>query len=235
MKTKVMIVDDHPIVRQGLASLINAELNLMVVAEAKSGAQAIEMARLHHPDIITMDIGMPGMNGIEATKAILKDQETTKVIALSVHSDRKYIMEVFKAGARGFLLKDCESDELIEAVRVVQEGQPFLSRGVTNVVVQDILCCGDSPPPGSMRHLLSEREIEIFRLMAEGMSTKDIAKLVKLGLKTVETYQTRLKKKLGTSNIVDLTKLAIREGLVALQPLPSHRETPSPGDGACGT
>lgn len=213
MKIRVMVADDHKIMRQGLSAMIRTEPGMTLVAEAESGRQAIDLARRHKPDVVTMDIGMTDMNGIEATRAIVKEHPKIKVVALSMYSDRKYIQEIFRAGARGFLQKDCAFSELVQAVVTIHGGQPFLGKSVTGIVVNDILAVEDMPPGNSLS-MLSEREIEVLRLMAEGVCTKDIADRMKIGIKTIETHQFRMKKKLGIIHLAGLTRFAVHEGLI---------------------
>jgi len=152
------------------------------------------------------------INGIEATRAIVKEHPQIKIVALSMYSDRKYIMEVFRAGARGFLQKDCAFTELVDAVVAIHGGQAFLGKTVTGIVVDDILAV-DNMPSANASSLLSNRETEVLRLMAEGVSSKDIALRLNLGLKTIETHQFRMKKKLGIEHVAGLIRFAVREGL----------------------
>ena len=222
MKIRVMVADDHKIMRLGLGAIIKLESGMSLVAEAESGRQAIELARLHKPDVVTMDIGMADMNGIEATRAILKEHPEIKIVALSMYSDRKYILEVFRAGARGFLQKDCAFTELVEAVVAIHAGQAFLGKTVTGVVVDEILSV-ENAPLGDDSPALSKREIEVLRLMAEGLCTKEIADRMHIGIKTIETHQLRMKKKLNIYHLAGLTRYAIQQGLVCdgqMLPLP---------------
>jgi DNA-binding NarL/FixJ family response regulator len=215
-----MIADDHQIMREGLGLLIHAEPTMELVAEAETGREAIEMARRHKPDVVTMDISMPDMNGIEATREIVKEHPWIKVIALSTHSDRNYLQEIFRAGAKGFLQKDCAFSELVLAVSTIQGGQPYLGKTMTGIVVEDILCAESMSSGDVGPSLLTERETEVLRLMAQEMDTKDIAGNLNIGVKTVETYQSRMKKKLNIFNLVGLTKYALRQGLVLLNEPP---------------
>jgi len=221
MTIRVMIADDHQIVRQGLRALILAEPRLELVAEAENGRQAIELARLHKPDVVTMDIGMPEMNGIEATRVIVKEHPLMKVIALSIHSDRKYLQEIFRVGARGFLQKDCAFSELVHAVITTHAGQLYLGNTLAGIVVEDILCVEEMSNEVDLT-VLTEREVEVLRLIAGELGTKNIASRLNLSIKTVETYQNRIKKKLKIFSVAGLTKYAIRQGLVCVgdTPLP---------------
>ena len=214
-KVRIVIADDHKIVRQGLRSMITEDGTMEVVAEAQTGREAIDLADLHKPDIITMDIGFPDINGVAATKEILSAQPGIKVIALSMHSDRHYVVEIMRAGAKAFLLKDCAFSELMLAIDAALEGRRYLSQAVTGIVVEDVLC-GDYPGTASPLSRLSDREIAVLKHMAEGASAKEIGKRLNVASTTVATHQQRLRRKLGISNIVELTKLAIREGLIPL-------------------
>jgi DNA-binding NarL/FixJ family response regulator len=208
--------------RQGLGAMIKLEPGMTLVAEADSGRQAIDLARLHKLDVVTMDIGMSDMNGIEATRLIVTEHPKIKIVALSMYSDRKYIREVFRAGARGFLQKDCAFTELVDAVVAIHSGQAFLGKTVTGIVVDDILSV-ENEPLGNNLSVLSNREIEVLRLMAVGVCTKDIALRMNIGIKTIETHQFRMKKKLGIDHVAGLTRFAIREGLICdgeMLPLP---------------
>lgn len=215
MKIRVMIVDDHKIVRQGLVALIRGEPSMVLVAEADNGRQAIELARQHKPDVITMDIGMPDMNGIEATRLILQENPSIKIVALSIHADRKYLFEIFKAGASAYLAKDCVFSELVQAVKSAHAGERYVGKDSINTVVEGIICARAKPSPLAS---LSDREVDVLKKMAMGLNAKHIAYQEHLSIKTVESYQSRIKKKLGMTNLVQLTKLAICEGLVGSTP-----------------
>jgi DNA-binding NarL/FixJ family response regulator len=216
MKTRILLVDDHRIMRDGLRALIADEPHMEVVAEAQSGRDAIEMACKHTPDVITMDIGLPDMNGIAATRAILREIPQVKILALSTHSDRQYVVEIIRAGARGYLVKDCASHELLHAVRVVLQGHCYLSQAVADLVMTDILRDEASLTREPALSLLSPRELQVLRMLANGLTTKHIKAEMSISGKTAETYLYRLRKKLGIYNVADLTKFAIRHGLVSL-------------------
>jgi DNA-binding NarL/FixJ family response regulator len=215
MTIRVIVADDHQIMRQGLRALFFAEPGMELVAEAENGRQAIDMARQHMPDVVIMDIGMPDINGIDATRAIIKENPAIKVIALSMHSDRKYILEMFRAGAKGFLRKDCAFFELAEAIMLIQAGQSYLDKTMAGIFVDGIMCAENVPPEIGLS-ALTEREIEVLRLMTQEVCTKDIASALKLGEKTIGTYQYRMKNKLNIFNMVGLTKFAIRHGLACV-------------------
>lgn len=216
MKIKVILVDDHHIVREGLRSLIENQADMNVVGEAENGRVAVQLVNEIHPDVVVMDVGMPELNGIDATRQILTENPTIKVIGLSMHADRRYIMEMLKVGASGYLLKDCAFEELVVAVRTVKSNQIFLSPKIENLILKDYvyrLKKGDH----SAYSILTVREREVLQLIAEGKTTKQIADTLKISSKTVETYRQQMMEKLDIFSIADLTKYAIREGLVSLE------------------
>ena len=200
----IILVDDHKMVREGLKSLIEKQTDMKVVAEASSGTIAIEQAKEHKPDVIVMDISMPDMSGIEATKAILKQNPKTKVLVLSMHADRRFVTEALNIGALGYVLKDSAAEELLFAIRKVYDGEIFLSAKITEVVVKDYL---------STRSILSTREREVLKHIAEGMATKEIACELGLSAKTVEAHRHQIMEKLDIHSIAELTKYAIKEGI----------------------
>lgn len=216
-RTRVLIADDHKIMREGLRTMFEGDGSLEVVAEAETGKQAIEMARMHKPDVVTMDIGFPDINGVAAAREILTHNPGTKVIALSMHADRHYVVEIMRAGAKAFLLKDCAFTELMAAVRAVLAGKCYLSQEATGIVVEDVFL-GNYPGTASALSRLTDREITVLKMMVEGATAKEIGDRLGVAGTTIATHQQRLRRKLGISNIVDLTKLAIREGLIPLDP-----------------
>ena len=212
---KVAIADDHMIFRDGLRSLLDRQLDMEVVAEADNGRIAIKHAKELSPDVVIMDIGMSELNGIDATRQIVKMSLGVKVLALSMYSDKRFVKEMLKAGASGYMLKDSAFTELIDAIRVIVGGKIYISPGVASIVLEDYL--GDSTQrESSIRSLLTSREIEVLQLLAEGKSTKQIALSLSLSIKTIESRRARIMQKIGIDNIADLTKYAIREGIIAL-------------------
>ena len=215
MAIKILIADDHQILRQGLRTLLEKEPDLEVVAEADNGRSTVRLARETQPEVIIMDVAMPDMNGIEATRQIISEMPKVKVIALSMYADRRFVANMLKAGASGYLLKDCASEELVRAIRVVLAHKTFLSPGVTDVVVKDYV----QAPAGqdtSVFSVLSNREREVLQLMAEGKSTNQIAECLHVSVKTVETHRQQMMQKLKIHSVAELTKYAIREGLTTL-------------------
>jgi len=211
----VLIVDDHKIMREGLRALLENNESLTVVGEADNGRAAVQLAHELSPAVILMDLTMPGMNGIDATRRIVAECPGVRVLALSMHSDRRYIEEALAAGARGFLLKDCAFDELVGAIREVAADRCYLSPRIAGVVVRDYLGKrGRTDAPSVGR--LTPREREVLQLIAEGKNTKEVAFSLSVSTKTVETQRIQIMRKLGTTSIAELTKFAIREGLTTL-------------------
>lgn len=221
MSIRVLLVDDHQIVRDGLRSLLAKQIDIEVVGEAENGREGLEQARALDPDVVVMDIGMRELNGIDATRHLLAEKPSIKVVALSMHSDRRYISEMLAAGASGYLLKDSAFDELTAAIRAVMEGRTFVSQGIAGVVIDDYVRrltngTADAAVPSGGR-ALSPREREVLQLIGEGASTKEAAARLHLSVKTVETHRRQIMDKLGIYNIAGLIKYAVREGLVSLE------------------
>ena len=212
---KVLLADDHKIVRDGLRNLLEKQQDITVAGEAEDGREALQLARKLSPDVVIMDIAMPDLNGIEATRQILSEVQDVKIVALSMHSDKRYVSEMLKAGASAYLLKDCAFEELITAIRTIMKGKIYLSPGIAGVVIEDYIKKG-SKTDSSVFSLLSDREREVLQLMAEGMTSKEIATHLYVSIKTVETHRTNIMTKLDIHSIAELTKYAIREGLTSL-------------------
>ncbi|MBN1803924.1 MAG: response regulator transcription factor [Sedimentisphaerales bacterium] len=214
MTVRVLMVDDHVIVRQGLCSLVNNEDGMEVVGEAAEGRTAIKLARELKPDVIVIDVSMPGMDGVEATRRINRDTPSIKIIALSMYSKKSFILEMLKAGALGYILKDAAFDELIKAINTVIHSKKYLCPKATNIILEDYVLspsghtCADK--------LLTGREIEILKLLADGKPSKEIALLLNLSIKTVDACRRRIMRKLGVQSIAELVKYAIRESLTFL-------------------
>jgi DNA-binding NarL/FixJ family response regulator len=214
MSIKVLIADDHQIVRDGLRSMLEKEPWIKVVGEAEEGRTTLRLARELAPDVIIMDVSMPDLNGIEATRQIVAEFPTIKVIALSMHNDRRFVLNMIKAGAKGYLLKDSAFKELAKAIKVVVSNQTYLSGEIADILVQDYLSVA-TPDEFSAFHLLSPREREVLQLLAEGKSSNQIAENLHISVKTVETHRAQLMAKLKIKSVAELTKYAIREGLTA--------------------
>lgn len=215
MSIRIIIVEDHKIMIDGLRSLIERESDFEVIDCVQDGRSAVEKARKLNPDLMIMDIGLPGLNGIEATRQIVRDIENIKIIALSMHSEKKFIIEMLKAGASGYLLKDCAFDELISAIRTVSGGKNYLSPSITDTVIDNALREKEMKMPSAFS-LLTDRERQVLQLLAEGRTTKQAAAELYISPKTVETHRAKIMEKLGMDNLAELTKYAVREGLTSL-------------------
>ncbi len=212
MSLRVLLADDHRIVREGLAALIGREPDIEVVGTASDGREAVRLAREAAPDVVLMDVAMPGMSGVEATRQIVAELPAVRVLCLSMHVERKFVSAVLEAGAAGYLLKDCAHEELVEAIRQVTAGRAYLSPSVAATVVDDYAArlSGETAPDASP---LSGREREVLQLLAEGRSTREVAERLHLSPKTVGSHRERIMRKLGIDSIAGLTKYAIRHGL----------------------
>lgn len=216
MSIRILLADDHKITRQGLRSLLDENDDMEVLAEAENGRDAIELARKLNPDVIIMDVSMPDLNGVEATRQIIQDNHDVRVIALSMHSDTLFVSEMLKSGASGYLLKDCAFQELEQAIRTVMDGKAYLSPSISGVVVEDYLH-RLSKADMSTSEVLTDREREVLQLIAEGQSTKQVALKLHISAKTVETHRRQIMNKLDMHTVAELTKYAIRKGLTALE------------------
>jgi two-component system, NarL family, response regulator NreC len=215
MKIKVLLADDHAMMRGGLRMLLEQHAELAVVGEAEDGRETVRLAKKLSPDVVVMDIAMPDMNGIEATRQIFADRPGAKVIALSMHSDRHFVSEMLKAGATAYLLKQCAVDELITAIKTVLKNQTYLSPCISGVVVDNFVRNTSKSDSTVFSHL-TDREREVLQLMAEGKTSKVIANQLNLSIKTIETHRMKIMEKLNIHTVAELTKYAIREGLTSL-------------------
>jgi two-component system response regulator NreC len=216
MKRRILIADDHKILRNGLSALLRNQSDLELVGEAENGQRAVELAKELRPDVVIMDIAMPGLNGVEAARRIVAEAPGVKVIALSMHSDRRFVTRMLEAGASGYLLKDSAFEELAFSIRTVVEDQIYLSPGITGVVIEDYVQ-RLSASPSSDAPVLTAREREVLQLLAEGRSTREIANQLHVSAKTVETHRKHIMDRLKLRSIAELTKYAIREGLTSLE------------------
>ena len=215
MKKRIILADDHQIILDGLHSLIERQEDMCVVGVAENGRIAVKLARELRPDIVVIDIAMPDLNGVEATRQIKAENADARVIALSMHSERQFVVKMLEAGAAGFLLKDCAFRELIQAIRSVCAGETFLGRRVATIIVQDMADRLMTKKPPSMAPL-TPRESEVLQLIAEGKSTKQIGYGLNVSAKTVETHRRNIMSKLDMNTVAELTKYAIREGITSL-------------------
>jgi len=214
MPIKIIIADDHRLFREGLVNLLSDSKDIEILAQAENGADVIVKAKELNPDVIIMDIGMPVLNGVEATGRLLKELPGIKVIALSMHSDKQYIKGMLEAGASGYLFKNCAYDELIEAIHTVNVGKKYLSDKITEIMIQDYLGKEESIPETDSE--LTERESEILKLIAEGASTSEISELLFVSVKTIGTHKQHLLEKLNLKTSTDLVKYAIKKGIISL-------------------
>ncbi len=214
---KIVVADDHKIVRQGLRTLLAAEPDIEVLAEADNGRDVLRLVQESHPDAIIMDISMPDLNGIDATRQILTDTPGIKIIALSMHSDSLFVLNMLKAGASGYLLKDCALEELVKAIRTVMANKTYLSPGISDILIKDFMQGWSHNTGASAFSVLTAREREVLQLMAEGKSTTQIAGSLCVSVKTVEAHRKQMMNKLGIHSVAGLTKYAIREGLTSLE------------------
>lgn len=212
---RVMLVDDHRLVREGLRALLQDIPRLQIVTEANSGRAALDLLETHQPDIVVMDIGMPDLNGLEATKCIANDFPNTRVIILSRHAEEEYVVEALRAGAVGYILKDATVQDLETGIRAVFHGDTYLSPSISQHVVTDYLRRLDVS--GCPNDVLTERQREVLRLIAEGCSTKAIAKALSISVKTAERHRSQLMDRLNIHEVAGLVRYAIRMGLTSAE------------------
>lgn len=216
MGIKIILADDHKIVRDGLRTLLERESDMEVIAEAEDGRAVVNLAKQLSPDLVIMDIIMPGLNGIDATRDIIRKDPHIKVIGLSMHSDKRFVSGMFQAGASGYLLKDCAFDELATAVRTVVSNHTYLSPGIANIIIERQR--ERSSQSGSTTFTnLTTREREILHHLADGMSSRDISSTLDISVKTVQSHRQNIMRKLNINNVTDLIKYAIREGLTSMR------------------
>ncbi len=214
MSINVLIADDHKIVREGLRALLEKEPDIKVVGEAVDGRMTERLARELAPEVIIMDVAMPNLNGIEATRQIVAELPGTKVIALSMHNDRRFVLNMFQAGAVGYMLKDCAFKDLVKAIRVVMCNKTYMGDEIAEIVLKNYLASSSSRESTAFQRL-SPRECEVLQLIAEGKTTAKIAQSLHISVKTVETHRKQIMEKLNIKTVAELTKYAIREGLTS--------------------
>jgi DNA-binding NarL/FixJ family response regulator len=215
MPVEILIADDHQIVRQGLRGLLAQEADFTVIAEAEDGRDAVRLACELSPDVVIIDVGMPELNGIDATRQLLADCPGARVVGLSMHADRRFVTEMLKAGAMGYLLKDCAFEELVTAIRTVLHDKIYLSPRINEQVILEYVAHLQRAE-ATVFTLLSPRAREVLQLIAEGATVKEIAEQLCISVKTVETYRAQVMEKLDLHSVAELTKYAIREGLTSL-------------------
>jgi len=208
-RTRILLVDDHAVVRQGFKMILDAQSDMEIVGEAANGREAVELAAQLRPDIVVMDVAMPELNGIEATRRVIAVDPHIRVIALSMHKDSVYVREILRAGARGYLLKDSGADDLVKAIRAVAGGESYLSPAVSNAVLDDYRKHVTNPID-----LLTSREREVLQMLAEGKTNKEIAVVLNLSVYTVDAHRGRIMEKLNLHSINELVRFALRNGLI---------------------
>ncbi len=215
-QVRILLADDHQLVREGLRHIVEGDLGMAIVGQAESGRATFELAKSLRPDIIIMDISMPDLNGIEATRRIKEELPEVHVIALSMHSDRRYVSEMLAAGALGYLLKHSAVDELERAIRTVLDEKIYVTPEIAGVVVQEYLHHLKQVQNGDVSPLTA-KEREVLQLLAEGKATKEIAATLHVSIPTIDTHRQHIMEKLGLHSVAELTKYAIREGLTSLE------------------
>ncbi|MBZ5724404.1 MAG: response regulator transcription factor [Acidobacteriia bacterium] len=212
---RILLADDHNVMRRGLRLLLESQSGFSVVAEASDGRQAVDQAMATKPDVVVLDITMPRLSGTEAAQRITESLPDTAVVILSMHADEGYVLRALKAGARGYLVKDSAEDDLIEAIKAVSEGKAYFSPEVSKMLVEDYVREIRTRQVEDSYELLTAREREILHLLAEGKSNKDIATLLNLSLFTVETHRRNLQEKLNLHSLAELILYAVRKGLIS--------------------
>ncbi|HTP88975.1 MAG TPA: response regulator transcription factor [Candidatus Acidoferrales bacterium] len=208
-RIRILLADDHAVVRQGFKMLLGAQPDMEIVGEASNGREAAEKAEESRPDVVVMDVAMPELNGIEATRRLTASVPHTRVIALSMHKDSVYVREILRAGARGYLLKDSGAEDLVSAIRAVARGESYLSPAVSNAVLDDYRRHVTNPID-----LLTSREREVLQMLAEGKTNKEIAGVLNLSVYTVDAHRGRIMEKLNLHSINDLVRFAVRNGVI---------------------
>ncbi len=216
MSIKVLLADDHKILREGLIALLKKQHDIELIGEAEDGREAVRKTLELKPDVVIMDIGMPELNGIEATQQIKAALPEVKVIALSIHSDKRFVKGMLKAGALGYLLKDSAFKELVKAINAVHDNKTYIGSGITDIIIEDYLQQLNKDTSTS-DSLLSERENEVLRLLAEGKNAKEIASILNVSPKTIETHRQHIMDKLNIHNLANLVKYALQSGLISLE------------------
>lgn len=216
MNIRLLIADDHKIMREGLKSLVEKESDITVVGEAETGKTTVSMVQKLSPHIVVMDIAMPDLNGIEATRKIIKTNPNVKIVALSAHADQHFIREMMTAGASAYILKDTAYEELTRAIREVMKGKKYLSSDIARGVLDTYVKLSRPLSENPAFVVLTDRERETLQMIAEGKSTKEIAGDMEVSVKTIETHRRNIMEKLDMHSIAELTKYAIREGVTSI-------------------
>jgi two-component system response regulator NreC len=213
---RVLLAEDHTIVRKGLRSLLDADPAITVVGEAENGRQAIDQVERLLPDVVVMDIAMPGLNGLEATRQIKKRFPEVQVLILTVHTAQEYILQILRAGASGYLVKQAAPTDLVQAIQAAHRGDTFLSPSISRKVIEEYVQQASTAAELDSYETLTDREREVLQLIAEGSSTRQIAEQLHISVKTVETHRAHLMDKLELRSTAELTQYAIRKGVISL-------------------
>jgi two-component system, NarL family, response regulator NreC len=215
MSIRILLADDHTVMRDGLRALLERQPDMAVVGEAADGRDCVRLAEEQQPDVVVMDIAMPNMNGIEATRRITTDNPHTAVVILSMHQDESYVLRALKSGAKGYLLKDSLRSDVLEAIRAVARGRSFLTRKIGRMLQEDYVRELSDRGLEDSYDLLTDREREILQLVAEGRQNKEVARLLNVSLTTVETHRMHILQKLGLHSVPELILYAVRKGIIA--------------------
>jgi two-component system response regulator NreC len=215
MTIRILLADDHIVMRDGLRALLERQPDMAVVAEAADGRECVQLAEEQSPDVVVMDIAMPNMNGIEATRRITSSHPRCAVVILSMHQDESYILRSLKAGAKGYLLKDSVRSDLLEAIRAVAQGRSFLTRKIGRMLQEDYVRQLETRGLDDTYDLLTDREREVLQLIAEGKTAKEVANVLNISPTTVETHRTHIQEKLGLHSVAELVLYAVRKGIIA--------------------
>jgi two-component system nitrate/nitrite response regulator NarL len=220
---KVLVADDHPVVRKGLQTFLSRQAHLRIVGEAADGDEALRKARALSPDVVLMDISMPGMNGLAVTEVLRKETPEMKVLVLSVHTNKDYIFRVIQAGAHGYVSKEAPPEELLRAIESVAAGEPHFSEDIARAALNEFVSSGGKKEPFAQ---LTSREREVLVQIAEGKSNKEIADRLGIGVRTIETHRERIMRRLSIHSVAGLTKYAIANGLISLEGEPAKAGDP---------
>lgn len=214
MSVRILLVDDHAILREGLRAILQSERDLVVVGEAANGQDALELADKLCPDVVVMDIGMSGLNGLEATRRLIRRDAKVKVLALSTHTDKQFVLGMLDAGAAGFVIKGAARKDLIQAIRTIMRNRQYISAGVADSM-SDRYAQGINSTPAPSSATLGAKQREVLQLVAEGNTSREISEIMKISIKTVEAHRRNIMNKLSVHTVAELTKYAVREGMTS--------------------